>query len=130
MPHISRVLPGRLRDGLFSFLPEVMIGEHEEEPRVKRSRFTFNPNNRFKSQHPIDLDMEPTSNPIPESVEPLQSSVPRLPAKNLSQPRECLPSPLSRPNVSAQGPVVQEAPIARKMESGVPGHGRHGPQSW
>ena len=61
--------------------------------------------------------MEPTSNPIPESAEPLQSSVPRLPAKNLSQPRECLPSLLSRPNVSAQGPVVQEAPMPEKWRA-------------
>ena len=47
---------------------ELMVGEHDEEPPAKRSRFTNNPLKRFKSSHVIDLDAN-TSNPsVPTSA--------------------------------------------------------------
>jgi len=57
---------------------ESMVGEHEDEPPAKRSRFTFNPSKRFKSSHAIDLDVTPSNSNDPNleqnSQEPGPSS--------------------------------------------------------
>ena len=47
---------------------ELMVGEHDEEPPAKRSRFTNNPLKRFKSSHVIDLDANAFNPNVPTSV--------------------------------------------------------------
>ena len=93
----------------FSF-PEALVGEHEEEPPTKRTRFTFNPNKRFKSQHVTDLDSEPSHNPIPESNETGESSVSEQPCEE-SEHAEGVPIP-SHPGVNVHRPAVQETSMS------------------
>ena len=98
----------------FSF-SEALVGEHEDEPPTKRTRFNFNPNKRFKTQHVIDLDSEPSNNPIPESHEPEESSVFEQPCKE-SEHAEGMPIP-SHPGVNVPRPAVQETSMSDRWKA-------------
>ena len=85
---------------------ESMVGEHEDEPPAKRSRFTFNPSKRFKSSHAIDLDdHQPKSNDPdlrPSSQEPEPSS--SSPSVSAAPNKE--PMPVRTPAKPAVLPAV------------------------
>jgi hypothetical protein len=91
-----------------------MIGEHEEEPPVKRIA-------------------------VLRSIQTTDSS-PNIPLTWIWDPQVILSLKEPAKGMPSLSPLTSErersracgarGPHARKMESGVPGHGRHGPQSW
>ena len=95
--------------------PDALVGEHEEEPPAKRTRFTFNPNKRFKSQHVIDLDSDTSHNPFPESNEPVEPSLSEQPNKE-AEHTEGMPIP-SQPSANVPRPDVQETPQSDRWKA-------------
>ena len=95
--------------------PEALVGEHEEEPPAKRTRFTFNPNKRFKSQHAIDLDSETSNNPIPATNESREPSASEQPCKD-TEHAEGMPI-LSQPSANVPRPDGQETPVSDRWKA-------------
>ena len=108
---------------------DACVGEHDDEPPSKRSRFEFNPHKRFKSTHPIDLD--------PEDPKPLDANMPQNPntssssnSKNPEQPFETEsrkfpeispPSvPVNRPEIPSAKPVSPWDPVFQECDKIAP----------
>ena len=89
---------------------DTLVGEHEDSPPAKRSRFMINPNKRLKTKHVIDLD----SDSVPE--------IPDVPMPEPSQPEE-KPEMFQSKMISDVSDVVvskQNRPVNAKEMSQAP----------
>jgi hypothetical protein len=124
---------------------ETLVGEHEDAPPAKRSRFMINPNKRLQTKHVIDLD----ANPLPETPDAIMPE----PSRHEEEPEmpqsrnnpdvsdvsmsEQSRSPNAKENVSGpsfeRGSSSSDVPKfsrVRTLETGVPADGNIGPKSW
>ena len=91
---------------------ETLVGEHEDAPPAKRSRFMINPNKRLKTKHVIDLD----ANPLPETPDAIMPE----PSRHEEEPE--MPQSRNNPDVSdvsmseqSRSPNAKEMSVALRL---------------